>query len=129
MVHLRYQQSLWFHRARIHVEHFPYVAIEILKAMAVHEPMVLGLIVFAAARRNRLGDHFVHSAAAFAGKRYQHLCALGSIGDSVWREFIELWMSQQHHVSFFAHDHAGAAVVAELCIKLEAKRSKEILGL
>src|SRR5262245_7412388 len=121
--------SLWFHSTRIHVKHFPHMTIEVLKTMPIHEPVILRFRIFASTCCNRFCDEFIHLAAALAGKRYQHLGALGGIRDRLWRELLELWMSQQHDVCFFAHDHASTGVVRELLVELKTEFSKKIFGL
>src|SRR5215470_16691341 len=62
--------------ARVHGENFPYMAVEVLKAVPVHEAIVHGFVVRAAAGRDRLRDQLIHLAAILAGQGDQHLRAL-----------------------------------------------------
>src|SRR5262249_54082367 len=120
--------SLWFYGARIH-EHLPDMAVEVLKAMPVHEPIVLGFHVGAAAGRDRLRDQFVHLPTVLARKRDQHLRTLGGIRNGLGGELLELRVSQQHDVSVFAQDYAGGGFVGELSVEVEAEFPEEIFGL
>src|SRR5215470_19054787 len=46
--------------ARVHVEHLPNMAVEVLKAVSVHEAVVLGFGINLAAGGDRLRDQVVH---------------------------------------------------------------------
>jgi hypothetical protein len=105
------------------------MAVEVLKAMPVHEPVVLGFGIGAPSRRDCLRNKLVHSATVLAGKRDQHLRALRGIRHGIGSELLELGVSQQHNVGVFAHDHAGGGLVGELRIELETEFSEELFGL
>src|SRR5215469_5343976 len=76
--------------ARVHVEHLPNMAVEVLKAVSVHEAVVLGFGINLAAGGDRLRDQVVHLASVFTGQRDQHLRALRGIREALGTNCLNL---------------------------------------
>jgi hypothetical protein len=55
------------HCARLHIKDLPNMAVQILKAMGVHEAMVLRFVVSRAAGRDGFTNHFIDFRPVFAG--------------------------------------------------------------
>src|SRR5688572_3434162 len=116
-------------RARIHPNQFPDVSVEILEAMLVHETVVIGLGVGAAAGCHGLAHQFVDPGTTFARQRNQHFRTLGGVANRLWSELLELRVREQHRVDVLTDDHARGRVVGELGVELVAEAAKEFLGL
>src|SRR5882672_3626624 len=91
-----------------HVDEFPGVSIEILVAVDVHEPMVLGRARHRATSGARFGDELVHLFAAAAGDAGQHFRRLRRIDDRLVGEAAEELLDQQHHEQVVAENHAAS---------------------
>jgi hypothetical protein len=116
-------------RHRLHVEEFPDVAVQVLKSMGVHEPIVLRIIVGAAASGDRLSHQLINLRLAFTGQRDENFRAPGSVADFFRREFLELGVRKQHDVDVRAHNHASGCFISELRIERKAKALEEVHGL
>jgi hypothetical protein len=79
--------------ARIHVEQLPNMAVEVLKAVAVHEPIVLGFVVSAAAGSDCCRNQFVHLTPVLTGERDQCFRAFVGVCDRAWSERLKFGVS------------------------------------
>ena len=94
--------------------------------MGVHEPIVLRIIVGAAASGDRLSHQLVNLRLAFTGQRDENFRAPGRIADFFRREFLELGVREQHDVDVRAHNHASGCFISELRIERKAQALEEV---
>src|SRR5919202_896735 len=78
----------WFH-----VEHFPDVAIEVLKSVSIHETMVLWLIVGCTAGGDRLAHHVIDVCSALSGQSHKHFCTFRGVANRLRSKSLELVVS------------------------------------
>ena len=115
-------------RHRVHVEDFPDVAVQVLKSMGVHEPIVLGITIGAAAGGERLADEFINARPAFTRERHEDFRACGCITDFFGSEFLELGVREQHDIDVPADNHASGGFVGELGIESKAEALEKVHG-
>ena len=84
----------WFDGTRIHPNQLPDMTIEILKAMSIHEPVILWVRVSSASGGDRLAHLFIDLRTALAGQANKDFTVPGSIGDFLRRELLELGMRE-----------------------------------
>jgi len=101
------------------------MAIEVDKAMGIHESEVLCLVVGRTSRCEGLLDKTVDLLSAFAAEGEQRFDCLRRIADGLGSEFAELRMGRQHDGNRRADDDHRCGVAAELRILGEAKRGEE----
>ena len=100
----------------------PTMAVQVEKAVRIHEAQVLRLVMRRAARRQRFGDQAIHLLAALARERDQHFNRLARIANLFRREAAKPGVRQQHHMNRVTHHNARASVVAVLRVVCKAKR-------
>jgi len=113
-------------RLRIHPHDFPMVAIGVVEAPAVHEPVILWVLGVLSAGGDRLVDHLVDLRAAVARKRKEALRVSVGIADLLLGERLEVRFGEKHHVRLTADDHARCFVVSELWIERETELAEEV---
>ena len=113
---------LFLHRARVHIERFPNVAVRILKPVLIHKAIVFRRAVSRAACAQRLAHHFIDLLAALAGQCDKRFRRRGGVADRFRRrEPLEHGMRDQHGENGVADDQAGGRVVGELGVEAEAE--------
>ena len=105
------------------------MTVQVLESVRVHEPIIFGVAIGAAAAGDGLSHVCVHLGPAFAGKGDEDFRALGGVADFLGSEFLEFLVGQQHGVDVFADDHASGGFVGELRIEVEAEALEEVDGL
>src|ERR1700753_4066498 len=107
----------------IHPHHFPYVAIGILEAAAIHKAIILLRAgIDTAAGGLRAANDIVDGLAAVGRKADQHLARRFGIRDLFRRELAKLVMGQEHGVDSFGKHHAGRGFITELVVLGRADR-------
>src|SRR5919109_347356 len=114
------------HRAWLHVNQFPNVAIEVLKSMSIHKTVILWFIVGGPAGGDCLVNHFIDFFSALRGQTHKHFCTFRGITDFFGSKSLELILSQQHDEYVRAHNHASGRLVSKLRIEFEIEFSKEL---
>ena len=97
----------------------------VLEAVAVHEAVILRIIVGRAAGGDGLAHQGVHRGTAVARQADQHLGALGGVAYRLGREALETLAREQHDEDVAADDHAGRRFVGEFLVEAEAEPGKE----
>jgi hypothetical protein len=121
--------SALFHCARLHIQQFPNVAVQVLIPVRVHKTMVLWFIVGRAASGDSLTHQLVNLCAALAVQSDQHLGAFGRVTDLFGRECFELIVRQQHRKDVFTDDHARSGLVSKLLVERVTEFGKKLDGL
>ena len=103
--------------------------IEILEALVIHEPVILGRMRRASAGGNGPGNQAVHFLAALAAQANDDLIRLPRLGERLVDERFEKRLGHQHDMNTVFHDiHESRAVVAVLRIETKAECGKEGFG-
>ena len=113
-------------RRRIHVSEFPDVSVEVLKSVAVHEALILRLLVGRSTGSYCFANQLVDFVPALRRQAHQDFGVLGCVTNLLRREALELVLHQQHNINDRADDDAGRGCVGELRIKGEPKLAEEI---
>src|SRR5262245_3252564 len=109
----------------VHPKYLPDMAIEVVKAPAVHEPMVLNFSGFGCARLESCVDKVVDLRPAFERQCGQYFGDPGRVRNLLLRKRLEFCMSEQHRVDIVRNYHAGCSMICELRVELEAKLLEE----
>ncbi len=101
------------------------MTVRVDKAVCVHEPEILRLIVSRTTSRKGFGNQFIYLFAAPTAKIYQDFNGLTGIADGFGRELTELGVGTQHDKNCITDNDARSGVVAELLVVDESKRLEE----
>ena len=97
------------------------MAVQILESVSIHESVILRVLVRASPGDDGFANQFINIGPAFAGQADENFRAPGRVANFLWREFLELLMSEKHDIDVLAHDHASGCFVRELGIKAKAE--------
>jgi len=106
---------------------YPQMAVEVVEAAAVHEAVVRRIVGGRAAGGECRVGELVDGLAAVGRDAQDRLGARPRVGERLAREVLEAGGFEQHHPRLLADDHAGARLVGELLVELEAER-REVRG-
>src|SRR5262245_45532962 len=110
---------------RVHPKDLPCMTVEVVKAPAIHEPMVLKFTGFDCTRLESNLDKVVDLRPAFERQGGQLLGEPGRVRDLLLGERLEFCVREQHRVNIVRDDHTGCRVIGELRVELEAKLLEE----
>src|SRR4029450_4298178 len=98
----------------LHIDQFPDMAIEILKAMAIHESLVLRFSRRTSAACDSLFNQLINLCAALARKADKNLRVFLCIADRLVRERCEETLSQQHGKDVVTENHTRRLIIGKL---------------
>jgi hypothetical protein len=105
------------------------VAVEVFKALVVHEAVVFRRMGDAGAAGGGFGDQAIDFLAAVAHQADDDFVALGGVDHWLVDQGLEKALGHQHDVHAADDVHESRLLVAVLRIGAEAERGKEGLGL
>ncbi len=102
------------------------MAIEVVEAPAIHEPMIHRVHGVLSPGRDCFVDQLVDLSAAGTGEREYAFGVSTGVAGFPLGECLEERLGEEHHEGIFVDDHAGCLIVSELRIEGEAELGEEV---
>ena len=101
------------------------MSIQIIIAVAIHEPMIHRFSGRCPACGDCLAHHYIHLGAAGARQGYDGLGIFSGIANLLFGKCLKKFLDQQHDENVIADDHAGGIFIGEIRVERKAELGKK----